>query len=539
MGTINREATGTILRGKNATGRRVATLSLGVALILAAGVARAQEAAPSSAGAPPPPIPADDLDRGTPRRSILAFLKACRDGDYERAAQYLDLSDVKASERAARGPTLARHLKVVIDQAVWIDPPSLSDTPEGDPSDGVGPRRDRVGTAHTKKEPMNILLERVQQEDGVWIWKVWSATVAKIPALYGEFGYGPLGDLLPEPFFTIGFLDVELWQWIGLLLVVVAAVVLSWIAAGVIAPVLRPLVTHFRSDLKDRVEQLIVGPVRLGIGIILFYIGSFLLGLSLTARAFFHGTAKAIVIAAVSWLILRFIDIAVLRLEASLAGRQRAALSMLPLGRRTAKACVLVLAAVALLQNFNFDVGGLLAGLGVGGLAVALAAQETVKNFFGGVTLIADQPVRVGDFCRFGSQMGFVEDISIWSTRIRTLERTVVSIPNGQFVGMALENFARRDRMWLNTTIGVQYGLDAAALRGLVGEIAGLLRAHPKVHHESARARFAGFGSSALQVEISAYVLTASLNEFLAIREEIFLTIVDAVTAAGSRVAAP
>ena len=119
---------------------------------------------------------------------------------------------------------------------------------------------------------------------------------------------------------------------------------------------------------------------------------------------------------------------------------------ILPLARRTAKVVVIAMTGLVLLQNFGFNVSGVIAGLGIGGLAVALAAQETVKNFFGGIALIADQPVRVGDFCRFGDKMGTVEDISIWSTRVRTLERTIVSIPNGQFAGMQLENFARRDR---------------------------------------------------------------------------------------------
>jgi MscS family membrane protein len=143
-------------------------------------------------------------------------------------------------------------------------------------------------------------------------------------------------------------------------------------------------------------------------------------------------------------------------------------------GRRTIKVVVALIAVLALFQNFGFNVTGLVAGLGLGGLAVALAAQETVKNFFGGVALIADQPVRVGDFCRFGDKMGTVEDISLWSTRVRTLERTVVSIPNGQFVGLQLENFTRRDRMWLHTTMGLHYETTPDQLRHVLGEIRAL-----------------------------------------------------------------
>jgi MscS family membrane protein len=197
------------------------------------------------------------------------------------------------------------------------------------------------------------------------------------------------------------------------------------------------------------------------------------------------------------------------------------------------------MASLALLQNLGFNVSGLIAGLGIGGLAVALAAQETVRNFFGGIALITDQPVRVGDFCRFGDKMGTVEDISIWSTRVRTLERTVVSIPNGQFAGMQLENFARRDQIWLHTTVGLQYGTTPDQVRRVLTDLRTMLDAHPLVRHESARARFVGFGGPSLHIEISAYIRTAKLDEFLAIREDICLQIMDIIERSGGRIAAP
>jgi MscS family membrane protein len=515
-------------------------LLLWLLLYLALPAAGQQDTPSVPPAAPTPAGPADEFDRGVPRHAMLGFLQAARAGDYERAAAYLDLSRIKSRNRAAEGPALARRLKVVLDQTLRLDAGALSDDPSGHRDDGLPPNRERVGTIHTARGPVDVLLERVPREDGVLIWKIAAITVTQIPALDNEFGYGLLGEWLPAPLFKISVLTVELWQWIGLTILLAAAVLLAWVLTALIARLVRPLEQRFRDQLENKLGQVLVGPVRLGIAIILFYFGSFLLVLPLSVRSLFTASAKGLVSVAVAWLALRLIDVLVMRMEDLLVARGRAtAVAVLPLARRTAKVVVFAMTCLALLQNFGFNVSGVIAGLGIGGLAVALAAQETVKNFFGGIALITDQPVRVGDFCRFGDKMGTVEDISIWSTRVRTLERTIVSIPNGQFAGMQLENFARRDRIWLHTTVGLQYGTTPEQLRNMLTALRTMLASHAQVHHESARARFVGFGGPSLHIEISAYILTAKLDEFLAIREDIFLQIMDIIACNGGKIAAP
>jgi MscS family membrane protein len=526
-----------------AWGSRYASRSLLVVWMIAslALPAVGQQGTPSTPPAAPTPAgPTDEFDRGTPRGAMLGFLKACRDGDYDRAAAYLDLSRVKQRDRAATGPTLARRLKVVLDHTLWVDAEALSDDPSGHLDDGLPPYRERVGTIRTSRAPVDILLQHVPREDGVLIWKISALTVAKIPGLDQEFGYGLLGEWLPAPLFEISFLTVELWQWIGLIVLLMIAVCVAWVLTALVARLVRPLERRWRVLRADKLGQVLVGPVRLGIAITLFYAGSFLLALSLPVRSLFTASAKGLVTAAMTWLALRLIDMLVVWIEDLLMTRGRAtAVAVLPLARRTAKVVVIAMASLALLQNLGFNVSGLIAGLGIGGLAVALAAQETVRNFFGGIALITDQPVRVGDFCRFGDKMGTVEDISIWSTRVRTLERTVVSIPNGQFAGMQLENFARRDQIWLHTTVGLQYGTTSDQVRRVLADLRTMLDAHPQVRHESARARFVGFGGPSLHIEISAYIRTAKLDEFLAIREDICLQIMDIIERSGGRIAAP
>jgi MscS family membrane protein len=179
------------------------------------------------------------------------------------------------------------------------------------------------------------------------------------------------------------------------------------------------------------------------------------------------------------------------------------------------------------------------AGLGVGGLAVALAAQKSLENLFGGLTLIVDQPVHVGDFCRFGDRVGTVEDIGLRSTRIRTLDRTLVTIPNSEFSSMQIENFARRDRIWLATTIGVRYETTPDQLRFLLISLKRMLLAHPMIDPDPARVRFSGFGASSLDIDIFAYVRTTDINEFYAVREDVFLRLMEVVVDSGTGFAFP
>jgi MscS family membrane protein len=181
----------------------------------------------------------------------------------------------------------------------------------------------------------------------------------------------------------------------------------------------------------------------------------------------------------------------------------------------------------------------LIAGLGVGGLAIALAAQKTVENFFGGVVVIADRPVKVGDFCRVGEHIGTVEDIGLRSTRIRTLDRTLLTISNAEFSTSRIENYGKRDKIFLHPTLQFGYDTSPDQMRYLLVEIRKMLYSHPRVLADPCRVRFINFGAYSLDMEIFAYVETKDWSDFLAVREDLFLRIMDIVEASGSYFAYP
>jgi MscS family membrane protein len=180
-----------------------------------------------------------------------------------------------------------------------------------------------------------------------------------------------------------------------------------------------------------------------------------------------------------------------------------------------------------------------LAGVGLGGIAIALGAQKTLENLFGGISILSDESLRVGDTCVIGTRVGTVEDISLRSVRIRTVERTELSIPSGTLATMSIENLSRRDKVLFNTTFGLRYETTVDQLRYVLAGVRRMLYEHPKVETVSARIRFAGFGASSLDTEIFCYVLTEDYSEFLAIREDLLLRVMEVVTAAGSAFALP
>jgi MscS family membrane protein len=478
------------------------------ALLLAASASAAAaqetarpEAAPSGA--------ADELQRQTPRGSVIGYLVAGREGDWERAARYLNLAAIGEPE----GPALARQLKVVLDQKLWVDVDALSDEPGGYAGDDLPPNRDRVGSIETRRGAVDILVERVDRDRGPPIWKIASATVAQIPPLYHEFGLGRLGEILPA---------------------------VSWLIASLILAVVRPAVARSETDIDDRLLRATLGPLRLVVALGVFSIGALSLGLSVPAQALFANVEKALAIVAVTWLLLRLIDVfgQVMQRRLEQSG-QGAATALIPLGRKSVKVVLVALATLAALDTFGFEVTALIAGLGVGGLAVALAAQKTLENLFGGATLIADRPVRVGDFCRFGDKIGTVEAIGLRSTRVRTLDRTVVTVPNAEFSSMQLENFAQRDKIWFHPRLGLRYETTPEQIRYVLVEIRKMLYSHPKVDADPARVRFVNFGAFSLDLDIFAYILATDYSEYLEVAEDVNLRIMDIVEASGTGFAFP
>jgi MscS family membrane protein len=478
-------------------------------------------------------LPDDDFNRGSPRSSVEGFLAATRERDFERAAHYLDLSNLPWGV-SHNGAQLARHLKIVLDRTLWVDPDRLSPVPKGHPEDGLPPYQDLVGQIDMEPKPINILLQRVPGNDRVLIWKFAADTVANIPELYEAFGYGYLGEILPPVFFDFEVLGLQVWWWIALVVVALLAYLLALLVIQVITFVVRRRQTLPTQHLV----QLITGPGRFLLFVLLLRAGIDFLVPSVAIKALLH--TGTILIIAVVWTAWCLFDLWSDRLDQRLRRRdQEAATVFLRPAKNALRVVTLSVAVIVWLDNIGFEVTTLLAGLGVGGIAVALAAQKSLENLLGGITLYVSQPVRVGDFCRFGDTVGTVEEIGLRATKVRTLDRTMLHIANAEFVNLHLDNFAQRDKIWYHPRIRLTYETTPDQLRYILVEIRKMLYAHPKVLADPARIRFAEFGAYSLDLEVFAYVDVTDFDEFLEIAEDLNLRMMDIVAQAGASLALP
>ncbi len=480
------------------------------------------------------PDPDQKFKRGVPRTSVQGFLNAARDLDYERAAEYLDLRSLPGWMHESQGPKLARQFNIVLDRALWIDLDLLSTHPEGHVEDGLPAHRDLVGRIEAPEGPVDILLQRVPRGDGVRIWKFSSRTVAEIPQLYKQFGYGYLGDVLPLWFFDLRIFGVQAWWW-GAMSVIM---VLAYLAVVVAAKVILNFLHRRPTTLSHLLERIIVGPGQFVLWVMLTRAGANLIGPSVKLQALMQ--AGTVLIIAIVWFAMRLFDLFADRLTERLKRRGRAAVTvLLPPISNAAKVIFILIAVIVWLDNIGFNVTTLLAGLGVGGIAVALAAQKSIENLIGAITLYTSQPVRIGDFCRFGDKVGTVEEIGLRATRLRTLDRTIVSIPNAEFVNLHLDNFMNRDMIWYHPQVRLRYDTTPDQIRYILVEIQKLLYAHPKVQSDSASVRFMQFGTYSLDLDVFAYVPVTDYGEFKEIAEDLNLRIIDIVAEAGASLALP
>ena len=473
----------------------------------------------------------DPLGRSTPQGAMNGLMAATHQGNLERAAEYLN-SRLSPPDRQE----LARKLGVVLDRKLLAR--QLSNRPDGDLQDGLPTDRDRIGLVESVPGNVDVFVDRVKrgQNDPIWLFS--SDTLQRIPQLYEEVQPPWIEQYLPEPLLTVRWLSVPLYRWLVVLLFIPLFFALSALASRILVASLRPLLRRLPREHDER-ELANLGPLRL-LTLALFFYGASLIGVTLTARNTWQGIAATLTVIALCWLALRLMDFVT---ESTLERLRRAnrleATAMVRLINRLSKAAAVIVAGLVLLYLAGVDLTAVLAGLGVGGLAIGFGAQKTIENLFGGIMVISDKPVNIGDTCRAGEFFGSVEDIGLRSTRIRTLDRTVVSIPNGQLATMSLENFTARDRIWFHHTVGLAVQTTGDQLRQVLTGIHQLLRDHPKVDASSARTRFIRFGRWSLDVEVFAYVFERDFPAFLAIQEELLLGIMDIIETSGTSVAVP
>jgi len=477
------------------------------------------------------PPPSDPLGRITPQDAVFQFLEACHARQYSKAAHYLDLRQMSPVDREKEGPQLAQQLEDLLDDTPF-DIATLSRSPEGDLSDGLSPSRARLATFQVNGQTMQLDLERVELKPGVKVWLVSENSIPLIPKAHQIVAETSFERKLPQVLVTHEILDTPLWRWTALLAIGLVLWFGAGLASSAIVLTFRWL-THLNADAFR-------GPARICLAIAGFRGAMELAPLAAVPRLYLERALAMAFFLGLAWAGSAAIDFIAERWRSRLDPRMKAmTYSVLPLGRQIAKLSLFLIAILAVVSAWGYNTATILAGLGVGGLAIALAAQKTIENLFGGISVIGDRPVLVGDFCRFGTHIGTVMHIGLRSTRIRTLDRTILSVPNSQFSASELENFSARDKIWFHVTLNLRRDTTSDQLLQVLSAVREILKQHPKLETGDIPVRFIGIGTYSLDVEVFAYVTTSDYDVFLGIQQELLLEMLQAVERAGAALAVP
>ena len=495
----------------------------------------------------------------------------------QRAALTLDLSEVPEALRADFGVEAALQLKEIFDR---MSLPPLDAIPDAQLVEAA--RREEALSLWTGAEPLrwrypNTAIDIVEvtegERQGQFLFS--AGTVRGVGGFYEEVrdlpyrlvqagvlelqysspGISPgfyeyyvssPGHLVPGASSLGRFVDglpdwlkvlyggQTLWQWIALVL----SIVIGAVAAFAIFLVFRRMLKRpgpLRSWLMSLPPLLVAVTV--------FFLGRLIdetINVTGAVLAFVAATATVIILAMVAWSAYRLCHAFAETMIASRAVVDRTSdATMLRIGARVIGFLVAAGIFIWGIRHLGADLIPVLAGLGVGGLAVALAAQRTFANLIGSFILFVNKPVQVGDFCRYGDQIGTVESIGLISTRIRSLERTIVTVPNAEFSEIKLDNFGARDQRLLSTVLQLRYETTPEQMRYVLASLREMLLGHPMVLPEPARVRFSNFGAYSKDLEVFAYLRCQDQDTFCAIREDVFLRMDEIVAESGAGFAFP
>src|SRR6185437_6264139 len=386
----------------------------------------------------------------------------------------------------------------------------------------------------------NVDLVHVQDPTSGGIWLFSEEVIAHVPELFAQVKNGDAEVGSSRPQILERFVSTFGRRLATLLLLVPVSLFVAWIAVYLLVLIVRLILRLRHRMIAREIVNSAIAPMTVLLAVLLHQSGVYLLDIPLVTRLHYQRVTGVLLVISISWLVLRLVNVwsdqARARTLDSIGYRRG---SIILLCQRISKVVVIIAAGLLILSILGFDITTAIAGLGIGSIALAFAAQKTLENVLGGVSILGDEVIRIGEVCKVGDQEGTVEDISLRSTRIRTLEGTVLSVPNGQLANMNLENISRRHMSLFRTRMGLKYDTSPTQMRVLLGNITSLLRHHPKVDKEGLRVRLVGFGDTSLDVQINCRILTSNLDQFTAIREDLLLHIIELVADAGTALAIP
>jgi MscS family membrane protein len=412
-------------------------------------VAQLPASSASSPAKTAPTTPTDLLGRETPRKALMGLLKYSEAEDYETAARYLQPSPRQDSNMTQLAKEF-RALQGNFEGNIGL----LSDDPNGEVEPGLPPGQVRAGAFVVGDATVDVILVQVDDPTSGKICLISKETVASIPTLYAQMERATptlVDRIVPTTLARRRVLGMSEAKWLGWLL----SIPISWFLAYLLAFLLSvpARITSklrklpFRSVWTTRIGL----PLQCIVAIVIHAFFILLLAPPLLYRVYYSRFLGALLVGCLLWFVSRITDRGFDHVVNRMRVQGKGGEAIIILMRRLNHIVLMVVGLLAALAIFGLNVKTTLAGLGIGGLAIALAAQKTLENLIGGISLLMDEAVR-GDFCQIGDQLGTVEDIGLRSLKLRTLDQNLSVVPNGSLAQMQFQNMARRGKLLINQT---------------------------------------------------------------------------------------
>jgi MscS family membrane protein len=484
--------------------------------------------------------PPDPLGRETPRGTVFGFIKAAQEERYPVAIEYFQPSAKHKRISLEEEEQLVTQLLAILNQKSAGPLEFLSRDPEGRLDDGLPPDQEKISSTLGATDKFPVYLIRQEDEHGHKLWYFSWNTLGKVPEMYEALVFPEIEKDIPPVLVRNRLLSMPLWQWIAMIVFIPVALLIG----RILTLIGWYFVGRWRKargmELLEKEPFFKLEPVTLAMAILLHYWFVSYIGTSLLYRLYYRRIIWIFLAFAFYWILTRITRAITTRIGRSLTSRGMfAERSIVSLVRRFTEVTIFMFVTLFALRILGLDISTALAGVGIGGIALGLGAQKTFENLFGGISILFDKVVLIGDTCKINNQLGVVEDIGLRSTRLRTNDRTLLSIPNGTMATSTIENLRTRDKFLCQQTIRLRYDLSPDHLRYVLAELQNVLKDNPKVEESTARARFSKFAEYALEVEIFCYILERDGNEFLALQEALLLQLMESLDKAGAVVALP
>ena len=466
----------------------------------------------------------DSFGRDTPRHTVQGFIKALGDNDYLLASNYLNLS------KSDNPTTVVRQFKQALDAGGRFQPDlQINNTPEGNLSDQLPPSQENVGVINVGDKSVPLVLERVASKQGEQYWQFSNDTLSSIPEVIEN--YQPT--LVSR--YTIDSLDgkklfgYQISDILAALAIIVSSFIFTYIVVWLLYYLLKLIYPRLRGETLPLPNNVIL-PLTVVITALILAEVMVYAGISVTLREPIKRFTDIASWVATTWLLLRVIDSIFTRaVNLSYKKNYTERVSILGLMRKVVKALLLIFAVIVIFGNLGFDLTTGIAALGVGGLALALGAQKTIENLVGSVVMVADSPVRIGDYCSFGNQAGTVIDIGIRSSRVRTLNRTIVTVPNSDFSSMQIENYTSRDMFHFLHNLYIKRNADIDVVFKMVKKLDQFLDEHELTNQEWNQANISELRQDCYVIQLRAYINAVDSIEFYRKQDDLLVDVLTLV----------